>query len=191
MEQNYFVYKLFNPDYPEFYVGSTKDMKARKRNHKTDCNNPNGPRYNFKVYEYIRSNGGYDSWNYEILEHIRNSINVVELRNVERKYIEELKPSLNIDIPNRTKKEWRQDNKEQILEYNKQYRQNNKEQIKENYKQYYENNREHFKQYYENNRESIAEKRNQKFNCIVCGGKYTKKHKTTHFKSRKHQNFIN
>ena len=111
MNQNYFVYKLFNSDCTEFYIGSTKDMKSRKRQHKTCCNNPNSPSYNLKVYEYIRSNGDYDSWNYEILEHIRNSINVIELRNLERKYIEQLKPSLNCEIPNRSKKEYRQDKK--------------------------------------------------------------------------------
>ena len=120
MEQNYFVYKLYHDDYPEFYIGSTKDMKHRKECHKYSCNNPNSNRYNLKVYEYIRSNGGYSSWKYEILEYIRNSINVYELKNLERKYIEELKPSLNREIPNRTKKEW-----------NKQHYENNKELIKQ------------------------------------------------------------
>jgi len=121
MEQNYFVYKLFNPDCTEFYIGSTKDLKSRKRQHKTDCNNENGRAYNYKVYQYIRSNGGYSSWSYEILEYIRNSINVYELRNVERKYIEQLKPSLNIRLPNRTKEEYMvqylEDNRELIKQY--------------------------------------------------------------------------
>ena len=118
MEQNYYVYKLFNPDYPEFYIGSTKDLKERKRCHKKACNTENSLKYNYKVYQYIREHGGYSSWKYEILEHIRNSINIIELRNVERKYIEELKPGLNSDIPNRTHDEYmtkyREDNKERI-----------------------------------------------------------------------------
>jgi len=118
MEQNYFVYKLFNPDCTEFYIGSTKDMKTRKANHKSRCTNENSPKYNYKLYKYIRSNGGYSCWSYEILEYIRNSINVYELRNVERKYIEQLKPSLNSEIPNRTKEEYMvqylEDNRELI-----------------------------------------------------------------------------
>ena len=179
MEQNYFVYKLFNSDCTEFYIGSTKNMKKRKYDHKSHCNNVNDPKYHYKVYEYIRSNGGYSSWSYEILEHIRNSINVVELRNVERKYIEQLKPSLNIEIPNRTRKEYKkqywENNKEQLKEYGKHYRQDNKEQLNEYCKQHYQNNKERLK---------------EKFNC-PCGGKYTTAGKLTHFKTRKHQNYIN
>ena len=124
MEQNYFVYKLFNPDYPEFYIGSTKDLKRRKAGHKHFCNTENSRYHNYKVYQYIREHGGYNSWSYEILEHIRNSINVYELRNVERKYIEELKPSLNCEIPNRT-----------IEEYLKQYRKDNKESLNQKKKE--------------------------------------------------------
>lgn len=117
MEQNYFVYKLYNSDCTEFYIGSTKDMKARKVWHKYACNNENSNRHNLKVYQYIRSNGGYSNWAYEILEHIRNSINVYELRNVERKYIEQLKPSLNCSIPNRTIKQYYEDNKQHFKQY--------------------------------------------------------------------------
>jgi len=164
MEQNYYVYKLFNPDYPEFYIGSTKDLKERKRCHKKACNTENSLKYNYKVYQYIRDHGGYDSWNYEILEHITTSINKYELHDLERKAIHDMKPSLNIQLPNRTKKEYRENNKEYYKEWNKQYRENNKEKIKQ-YK-------------------------NEKFNC-ECGGKYTTANKVRHMKSRKHKNFIN
>ena len=179
MEQNYYVYKLYNINYPEFYIGSTKNIKARKACHKSNCTYVNNPCYNYPLYRYIRSNGGYETWSYEILEHIRNSINVIELRNLERKYIEELQPGLNIEIPNRTSKEWRQDNREQIIGYKKQYYENNREAI--NQKQ---------NQYYENNRESINEKVKQKFNC-ECGGKYTISGKAKHMRTKKHRDFIN
>lgn len=118
MEQNYFVYKLFNPDCTEFYIGSTKDIKSRKTNHKYRCTNPNNPKYHYKVYEYIRNNGGYSSWSYEILEHITTSINKYELHDLERKAIQTMKPSLNCTMPNRNKKE-----------YNKKYKQDNKDYI--------------------------------------------------------------
>jgi len=111
MEQNYFVYKLFNPDYPEFYIGSTKDIKQRKRQHKFCCNNTSSHRHNLKLYQYIREHGGYSSWKYEILEHITTSINKYELHDLERKAIQDMKPSLNCIIPNRTDNEYYEDNK--------------------------------------------------------------------------------
>ena len=161
-KQYYYVYKLFNRDCPEFYIGSTTNMRLRKNRHKYDCNKENGKHYNLKVYHYIRSNGGYDAWQYEILEHIRNSINTKELHGVERKYIEQLKPTLNAQIPNRTRDEWIQDNKEYCIN--------------------------HRAQYYQNNIATIKAKRNEKFEC-PCGGRYTLINKTKHIKSKKHRAF--
>jgi hypothetical protein len=58
-------------------------------------------------------------------------------------------------------KEYREKNKEKILEYQKEYRENNKEKIKECKKEYRENNKgkikEQTKEYYENNKEKIKE----------------------------------
>ena len=41
--------------------------------------------------------------------------------------------------------------------------------------------------YWMDNKEKIDEKRLKKFNCDICGGKYTHKHIRTHEKSKKHQ----
>ena len=114
-KQYYYVYKLFNPDCDGFYIGCTTNMKQRMYKHKTRCNCENAYGHNLKLYRYIRSNNGYDSWQYEILEYIRNSINIKELHGIERKYIEQLRPSLNIQKPNRTRAQWYQDNKEALL----------------------------------------------------------------------------
>ena len=51
----------------ECYVGSTNDFMARKRAHRSVCHNPIRPEYNYKLYQYIRANGGYDQWIYEVL----------------------------------------------------------------------------------------------------------------------------
>jgi len=190
MEQNYFVYKLYNSDCTEFYIGSTKNIKRRKIEHKSNCTNVKSEKYNMTLYEYIRSHGGYSSWNYEILEHIRNSINVVELRNIERKYIEQLKPGLNIEMPNRTTREYRQDNKEYYKEYNKQYREDNKERLDEQKRQWYQDNKEAVKHRVKQYREDNKARLKQKFNC-ESGGKYTKESESKHMKTKKHQNFIN
>jgi hypothetical protein len=46
------------------------------------------------------------------------------------------------------------------------------------------------KQYRADNAEAENTRRNVKHNCDVCGGKYTLKHKSTHYKSKKHQKAI-
>jgi hypothetical protein len=63
------VYKIYCKDssITEFYVGSSCDFHQRKRKHKSSCNNPKDKQYNYKVYRYIRNNGGFDNWDFEIL----------------------------------------------------------------------------------------------------------------------------
>jgi len=72
---------------------------------------------------------------------------------------------VNKQIPGRTVKEWRKDNKEKIAENKKQYYQDNKEQVLKKTKQYYQNNKEHItehtKQYYQDNKDKIAEYKKQ------------------------------
>ena len=50
-------------------------------------------------------------------------------------------------------------------------------------------NKEHIKEYYINNIDHIKEYKCTKFNCI-CGGCYTRCHKSHHVKSLKHINYI-
>jgi len=187
----YTIYKLYKDGCNDFYIGSTFDFKRRQGDHKYNCTNTDSKKYNIPVYQFIRSNGGYDSWNYEILQQFDNDLKVKdELHYIERAYIELLNPTLNCCIPMRTNEEYKQNKKE----YDKQYRGNNKEAIKEYLKQYRGNNKEaikeYLKQYREDNKESIKQYKNQKFNC-TCGGKYIRANKVRHMKSKKHQNFIN
>jgi hypothetical protein len=92
-------------------------------------------------------------------------------------------------------KQYREENKEKIKQYReenkekiKQYREENKEKIK----QYREENKEKFKQYCEENKEKIKQycEENKEKHICECGGKYTTINKTRHFKTNKHQIFI-
>ena len=56
---------------------------------------------------------------------------------------------------------------------------------KESCKQYRDNHKDYFEQYRDNHKEYSQ----TKFNCI-CGGCYTRNHKSTHLKSLKHINYI-
>lgn len=158
------IYKICCKDIniSEIYVGHTTDLTRRRQSHKNTCNNENNKDYNLKVYQFIRENGGWDNWSVIPIEEFPcENINQALIR--ERYYFEELKSSLNSDVPSRTKKEYYQINKEHIKEYHKEY--------------------------YECNKEIINEKLKNRTIC-ECGGKYTYNHKNHHFKTKKHQDYL-
>jgi len=161
--QNGLIYKLCCKDanITDIYVGSTTNFKQRKKLHKSVCNNENNKDYNCDVYKFIRENGGFQNWDMVLVEYYPCKTKL-ELEKREREIIEELKPTLNKIIPTRTKKEYYENNKEQLLEKKKEYNEKNKEQIAEYQKKYNEDNKEKLKEkkkeYYENNKETIKEK---------------------------------
>ena len=147
--QNSVIYKLCHIndlDNENIYIGSTTNFKCRKNGHKADCNNKNSKNYNYKVYQFIRDNGGWDEWQMIPIESFPCN-NKIELQIRERYHIELLKSKLNQLIPTRTDKEYYNDNKEQIAKYLKQYCIDNKERIAEVSKQYRKNNEERIKNY--------------------------------------------
>tara|TARA_R110000772_G_scaffold213716_1_gene324244 strand:+ start:445 stop:984 length:540 start_codon:yes stop_codon:yes gene_type:complete len=161
-------YRLFNLNYDECYIGSTTNYKQRMIRHKTTCNKPNSRHHNLKVYNFIRDNGGFKNWKFEILD--EQVLNKKEALEIESEFIMIYDASLNIVVPGRTKKDYnnnyRINNKEQIKERKKQYYLINKEQINERNKKYKLNNKEKYieqrKQYYINNKEKIIEQQRQR-----------------------------
>ena len=204
-----YIYKLCcnDPTITNIYIGSTTCMKTRKNKHKSNCNNEKGKKYNIKVYQFIRNNGGWENWGmYMIEQYAANSKHDLERR--ERHYYDILKPALNCYIPTRTVqeyykdnkehyKQYQQDNKEHIKQRAKQYREDHKEHIKqyredhkEHIKQYYQDNKEQIKQYYQDNKEQIKQYRNIKHMC-GCGKIYSNRNKTKHFKTNQHIDYMN
>ena len=206
------IYKLccVDTNITEEYVGSTKNFRHRKWQHKSNCNNEKGSRYNLYVYQFIRANGGFNNWIMIQLE-VVNYETKRDLEAHERRWIELVKPKLNKNIPTRTKQEWYEDNNE----YNKQYYNDNKEILLEKAKEYRKNNKELINQYYQdnkkilsdkakqwynNNKEKLLEKRKEYYNnnkekllethTCECGGKYDYKNKSRHFKTKKHKELL-
>ncbi len=72
---------------------------------------------------------------------------------------------VNKNIAGRTSTEYRDENKQEILEYHKQFYKDNKQDILEKCKQYYQENKnekiEQSKQYYQDNKQEIKEKKKQ------------------------------
>ena len=63
------IYKIQHQDKPELlYVGSTTDFPKRKSSHKQRTNNVMDERYNLKVYQMIRENGGWECFKIIIIK---------------------------------------------------------------------------------------------------------------------------
>jgi hypothetical protein len=87
-------------------------------------------------------------------------------------------------------RQYKIDNQDKVKKRAKQYRIKNDDKIK----QYWIDNKDKFKQnrkdYYEENKEEIIQRQMVKINC-ECGITYTHGHKSRHFKTIKHLNYIN
>jgi hypothetical protein len=194
------IYMIWTPlDNSFCYIGSTFNrLNKRFEGHKNEYKSKKN---SITIHKYF-DKYGIDNFKIDLIK----SYNVVRIHQKDFKHlhayetlwINKTKNCVNKQIPfnplkkeqrKQTKKKHYKNNKDKISEISKQYRENNKEKIKENSKNYYEKNKEKIlekgKKYLEENKE----KRNKKFNC-PCGGKYTHIHKSTHFKSKKHQKYL-
>jgi hypothetical protein len=114
----------------DIYIGQTTSFINRKYNHKTHCNNQNGPLYNKRLYKFIRENGGWVNWKMvQIEEYHCNNKREAEAR--ETYWMKELKSSLNTTLSFQTQEE----KKEYEKEYHKEYQQHS-EKCKEYKKKY-------------------------------------------------------
>lgn len=163
--ENAVIYKLVckDPEILDTYVGSTMNYTKRKYMHKHHCTNEQAENHHLYVYKFIRDHGGWDNW--QMLEICKASecTTKQELCRLERRYLEELKATLNKVVPTRTDHEYYVDNIEKHKERCKQYEEENKEKLNEYRKEYYQKTKEakkpYRKQYNEENREHLAEYR--------------------------------
>ena len=117
--------ELTNP-----YIGSTFNFDERMRDHKSDCYNFNRRNYNYKLYQHIRANGGWDCYDVKIIEYY-DCKDKDELRKREDEVMLLYSNRLNTFRSYRNKKEYRRDNKDKILEYRKKHYEANKDKIKQ------------------------------------------------------------
>jgi hypothetical protein len=169
--QNGIQYKIVckDPAITDCYNGSCVSLKDRKKNHKSKSLNPNCKEYNFKVYRFIRENGGWDNWTLIQLE-IFPCNSKQELVARERHWFDILKPTLNTNSPTLDIEK----QKKNQAKYYAKYSEEHKDEIAAKQKQY---NDEH--------KDELAAKRKEKIKC-VCGCEVTKYYLPTHMKSAKH-----
>lgn len=161
------------------YVGSTcqplsKRLNRHKTAYKTYLKTGKSKEYSYKIYELD------DAPYIELIKKYPCSC-LDELRREEGKHIRSME-CVNKNVAGRTKKEWYDDNKDQLLKQAKEYYEDNKEKLKKYKKEY-------SKQYREQNKEKIREKKNQKITCI-CGSIFIKDVKAKHERTNKHILYI-
>jgi hypothetical protein len=202
------IYKLFCKDLniTEIYIGSTTNFIRRRLEHRKNSNsNGNKDKSAMRLYKFIKANGFWGNWEMVLLE-TYNCDNKIELQTRERYWIEELKPKLNSQIPGRTQKEYRTENKDKIALISKEYRTKNKDKIAIRDRNYRKNNKTKIdiltKEYNKKNKDKISLRKKLKYNKnkgkikIIkcgCGSSYKgfcKSKINNHEKSEKHQKWL-
>lgn len=146
------IYRLVNDVDDEFYVGSTcLSLPKRLYYHKQDARRGILP-----AYQHF-NNVGWENVKIILIEEYACD-NKMELERQERKWIEELKPTLNKVVPTRTRQEYRNDNREVLREKKKQYYESNKETINQKNRLYHERNKDTLN---EKQRQKYASKKEQ------------------------------
>jgi len=166
------IYKIQHIDDDKLlYIGSTCNFTIRKSKHKYACTQEtkNG---HFNVYQMIRDNGGWESFNMLIIKEFP-CLNKQEALIEEDRIIRELKASMN------TRRAFTTDEEKRIQQNECNVRIRSRPDYKDKIK-------EQNKQYRENNKEKIAEQRNSKVTC-ECGMIISHKYIETHKKTDKHR----
>ena len=149
------IYKLYSVSNEDLvYYGSTiQELPVRLAGHVRDYKNNIG----YCTSKKVIAVGDYKM---ELIENYP-CVNKQQLERREGEFTKTNK-CVNKCIAGRTRKEYRDDNKEKIKEWQKEYYENNKEAIAERSKEYRENNKEQItekhKEWCENNKEQIAKK---------------------------------
>ena len=166
MEQKYKPYIMYkitcNDNENLIYIGSTTNFKCRKSLHKGCCDNEKSKKYNFKIYQSIRNNGGWNNFTMKPIEmyyadsKIKAKIRENELMDSYNSILNDRRAYTSVD--------------EKQLYY-KEYKKNKKDKMKEYHKQYYD------------------EKKNEKIIC-VCGCQILKKGLNEHLTTKKHLKLI-
>ena len=152
--ETFYIYKICCDDVDDFYIGSTQSIRHRKYAHKTACNGNKETMkgYNYKIYQTIRANGGWDKWRMVVIEEMINTTRVdATIR--EEFYRVELSPTMNMirayrsdeqrkEENKKKKKKWDENNKEHKHEYHKKYREAHREENNRKARDYRETHHE-------------------------------------------------
>jgi hypothetical protein len=179
------IYKFECNETGKIYFGSTVNYNQRIRKQKHDCQRWLDGKLkltNKKTYRVDYSTS------FEIIKNNNYTVSIVEefpcktkkeLTDRERYYIQNTENVVNKNIPNRTQKEWIQDNPDKFKAIQKKWIQKHQEQICLARKEYRSRNLE-----------KIRERQTIIVNC-ECGSSVQQNNISYHKKSKKHLRYIN
>jgi len=138
------IYKIYKEGDDNFYIGSTNDFNERKNNHRKSCKTRN-----YKLYNYINENGGWECFKMEVLEYC------LKYQEREIELIKQLQPPLNTRLYNchekehikKLRKKYHEENKDKVSKWCKKYHEENKDKILIRKKIYSEKNKDKIKAY--------------------------------------------
>lgn len=83
------VYRIrcVDPNVQNFYIGCTNNLKKRLSRHKNNCENNLNPKHNIRLYRFIRANGGFANWTFEILLNVPYVNHRYQLEEIEKGFI--------------------------------------------------------------------------------------------------------
>lgn len=176
------IYKIIHNQSNICYVGSTfNTLRDRWKGHKNSFSkylNTNSP--NVSIFSCFKQ---YGMENFKI-------VLIKEYEVIDRKHLEMYEQLWINKLKSINKNNSFQIEKLYYKSQGKKYYENNKEKILIYHQQYYKDNKEKIQEYKKSYKENNIEKFKQKCNC-KCGGKYSYSHKSTHLKTKKHQNYVN
>lgn len=168
LKLTYYIYKLecFDPLRDDgCYIGSTASLKTREYTHKSNCNNPTTPKYNFKVYQTIRANGGWDNWKMTAIEELPMHTKIQATIREQHWFA--------LNNCNLNTRDAYANVKGDVTAYNKRY-----------YEAHKEADNSRSMAYYHNNKATLTA-----INNCPCGGRYQHRCRAKHFTSAIHRRF--
>lgn len=126
MEYIFYEIKCNDSNITDFYIGSTMNFTRRKCQHKHHCNNKLSDASNYKIYNIIRENGGWDNWTMNPIDK-QTFETKLDARIHENKIITERQSTLNTHkavSSNEKLKKYKELNRDKYKEYQKEYNKN-------------------------------------------------------------------
>jgi len=167
------IYQIIDKESNEIiYIGSTtgKYFCLRKGEHTRPSTTKSNRQP--KLYNYVQEKGGWDKFMFDIILKI-DTIDKIDLRLSEKKYIQERNPKCNSFNPIETEEEHKERKRLQSKKWRTLHPEYNE----------ISKNRESQKRY-------IEKRCSTKIEC-ECGGKYTLQNKTNHFSRNIHKEYEN